>query len=720
MDTTIIEAQAEELPVMTDPNPDDLVDVGKYMTEKELDAVAEIAIDDYKAAVKSRRPHMVELEKNQKLYACTDQSNSGPYAAIPNIGMPLVAYASNQVASRLYDMLLPADGTWFRSKPTDADDIDRAERTTKYVALYMRRDVPEFAGDFDKTCTQTTLNGDSYIKCWRDPHEKRMRLKTIGVTDMVLPYWCNNPDPSLRGVPCYTEVQRYTGVQIKENQEDGTFYTVKLEEVSGSTDVDDDATLRKTVDSVAGQAPQDEGTEDYKLRPVLEQHRWLVLKKNPKHKRMDGRLHSVTATIDYKSRKVLRLALREEDDPRDRRRYDREMKAHAEEVAKFQQMLVPSMPEPPEPCRQREMCLYTNFGGWPSEGAYHLGFGAFIGPLNRAGNEFLRQFAIALAMNNSPPAFISRQHQMTRGDISTAPGKVNEVNIPPGQIKDAIVWMQTPMPNSGMASLVDKVEIWANRMTASGEILSGEPTGANETAKGMTIRVEQAMKSITVQARRMTQAMQHLADKIWRYFAVFVEEEEYIKVSNEDGTFEEIRISRDDFRADSDLVPVADPRVGSRVQEAEEAMQLYAMCFGGANQPPNPLLMNDPEVLYAVTQRVLKAMHEPEIARLVKPPPPAPPEEPPPTPMSQEEEDEGFLMGKPHPVMPDDDDETHMMRTEFFKQDPKGYKILPPDMKKLYDDHERTHAAQRMRKGRENGFKPLLGDVQGGSFPMES
>jgi hypothetical protein len=497
----------------------------------------------------------------------------------------------------------------------------------------------------------------------------------------------------------------------------------------------DDSDFKKQIEKIDGQTDDgpDTTTED-KPRFVLEQHRiWRMPNAPEVHPSFDGKPHPVVITVDDQSRQLLRFVVREEPDPDDFQRhqkdqatydghlqrlesYLKEVQAHQTMVETAQalgQPLPPDMQPPmmpatppgikedesgmpiePKPQRMRELCFFTHYRAFPSEGFYGLGFGDFIAGLNKGVNTLINQHIDGGTLRNAMPGFISAQLKGQRGTINVQPGELIEVDAPMGSIKDGMYFPEFPPADPGTMRIAQMLMEAADKLVASSDLMSGQTSGANRTAKETEILQEQMMMQITVLARRIKEAFKHELDKIWRLFGVFLPDDEIMDVLGPEGIPTQVRIGKAMFTPNAHIAPAADPR--TKNQRLSETMQV----FGAVSQ--NQYLMSQPPqirdtLMRAVTEDVLRAHGADKLVRLLPPPPPPPqPPPPPPPPAPHWEEDAGFLRGQDHPVNPADDDLQHIQGHQQTLATTGN--VIDKNGRQMLERHIRFHTANHIQK----------------------
>lgn len=724
---------------MSPGKPRESVNMVEYFRDDELAKMSARVLEDYDDDVESRSEHMKQLKRWYELYASVKRVKNWPFQNCANINEPLLTYSVLQVHGRLFDMLIPAKGNIFNSDPTRIDDdseVDRAERTETYFNWYLREKIPDFRMSMDDTLWQLVIFGSTFRHSYWDETEGRICSEWIGVEDMVVPYSCKVTDPTMRGVPRYTLVRNFTMPDIEEKMDSGEFddsNRSKLRPGTGKSS-DKDSEFKEIVDRVDGKDKQPSRFLDDDDRKVLYQHRKLRLPNDTgRHESFDGKYHPVIVTLDADTGVILRVVLREEDDPKDAKRYQQEkqkhdqakqaLEAHAATGGMMPDPMtgqlapVPAPPDPgeePKKPRKREVFFFTHYKCFPSEGFYGLGFGAFVGPLNEAANTLINQQIDRATVNNAGGGLISRQVRFQRGPINRQPGEFTEVDAPPAAMKDGLIPWPQVNPDPEGRWFIEHIEQMANRTAGTGDTLSGEPVGANETARAAMARYEQAQKQISILAARIIGYLTCDARIMWRLLSVYLDATEYENVVDSAGKPRQIPIGPDDFVADARVTPTADARLTSHAQRLGEAMDFFQFV---CNPQGPPELVQNGALRRKAIERVLIAMDAHDTIELLGPPP-GPPQPPPPQPQWQE--NAAFLNDQDAQVNQADDDDEHLLELHHFKMDPLGYQKLSPTGKKMADNHERAHFAAKMVKERQadeqrkQASAALRGPVGGG------
>lgn len=727
----MVQVPLEEPPAAAPPaapqpsGPAEVVNLVEFLSAEDQTAVAMRVCDDFDADTDSCAKHMSRLKRWDELYSSVMQAKTWPFDRAANVNVPVVNYTVLQIHGRLFDMILPAKGELFHSMPQQniPDELDRANRTELYLNFLARHEIPGFTQIYDELLFQMCIYGSAFMYYGWSDLDNCITLECIPAEDMVVPYQAKSKAPNMKGVPRYTRVRWMSYFDMIEKGADG--YFLNTEEITPSETKDTGNESRDTADLVAGVEKAENSTVEDQDRQLLEMHiRWLKLPNEPtKHPALDGKPHAVIATVDAETQKLLRLVIREEEDPKDRARFDKEKAAKdaaTQQLAAFVSangvqvdpqtgQLVP-MPAPPpappdpKPVRVREVTFFTHYRAFPSKGFYGLGYGDMCGPLNEAMNTMLNQSIDRATVNNAGGGFVSRQLRFNRGPVIQQPGLYVEIDAPPAAMKDGLIPRPMIPGDSQTIEFIQMCEQWAQRAAGSGDTLSGEPIGSNETARGAVLRHEEANKQISVLGSRVISYMGNDVRMVWRLLSVFFPENDTVNVTNGANQPTTVPLSRADFVADQKVFPAADPRVTSRKQRIDDADGTLAMAM------QNPTLAQNPQIIHSLTEACLHARDLGYLVPLMQPAQP-----PPPPPIPQTEENADFLQGKQPQVNPQDNHAQHLNDIAVFKGSPE-FKAMTPQQTEALDQHARNHVAEKMKQeSQQNGQPPAPGSQIPGS-----
>lgn len=495
---------------------------------------------------------------------------------------PLVAIAINRMHSRVYDQQFPANGEFFGIRPTDALDLERSIRVAKHLNWQILQQIPEYVMNHDVLIMQWLLYGSAFSYLYWDPIKNRPCHEVCGTEDIVMPYTHRSTDPSMADVPRITRILRLYRHQLDALAESGYYGNLDAiddKELDGSVSsgaegqgfmasVSDSAgaqSMTEVQQKAQGFEPQAEDAEGGKDGPrrLLEMHRWYKL---PGEKRE----RAIIATVDEKTKVLIGVRLREDEDPADRARYNREKAAaraaYDAEMAQYTanmsmymqgppapgvqapgappQMPVggvppmgpPPMPPPPQPeepdaPRMVPINFFTHFVCIPNpESTLGFGVGYMLEGLNMVADTIASQIVDAGTLANTATFLFSRQAKMRRGPLIIKPGEGVEVDLSPQDMDKGIKMLEFKGPDPQLAKFIEWQKEWADELSGANEILSGEVGGSNETATTTQIRISQALAQISIINKRYTRARTFEGKNLARLNSVNLTDKEYFSV----------------------------------------------------------------------------------------------------------------------------------------------------------------------------------------------
>lgn len=640
------------------------VNIARTLTEAKQKEYAELVCHDYETDWDSSDSFRKRRTKIFKL-AVGDipPPRDGEKFRLARIHYPIIMTAVLRIGARIYDQQFPSNGEFFGVKPTDATDLERSIRVAKHLNWQVTHQVPEYVPNHDILIEQCLLYGSAFSYIYRDPKKDRTCHEACRTEDIVLPYKRHSSDPSLADMPRITRKLRLYKHELKAK---GNYY-INVDKVyddvaaglqsTGETDGKTTGEMQEAVDKEAGyeKPSNDPGAP----RLLLEQHRWLDIDGT-------GDERPVIVVVDYGTKNLLSLTLREDEDPEDRARYNREkeasdamfqaaMEKYAADMAEYEMgrmmssmgapamtptappvageqtmtapptpgatdstvpMVNPAMPQPPpkpadpSPPKMVPINFFTHFICFPNpEGVYGLGIGTLLEGHNVAADTLASQFVDAATLSNTATGLASRQAKLRGGDIEISPGKVNRTDLSTADLKDGISWIKFSPPEQAMRQLIGDMIQEAEKLSGANEILSGEVGGSNETATTTQIRISQAMASITIMNKRYTRARTFEGQKFARLNSVYLGDQEYFSTVDPSGPLpmEPTEIGRRDYLQDCDITITADPRMASQPQRFQEAVQAWEFVNS------SPVLAQNIALVMACAKNIFQAMDRPDL-----------------------------------------------------------------------------------------------------------
>ncbi len=606
------------------------VNLVSTLSEKQQREYADRIVEDYERDLKSgerfreRRARIVKLALGD-----IPPPKDGEKFRLARIHYPIIMTAVTRIETRIYDQQFPSNGEFFGVKPTDALDLERAVRVAKHMNWQVQHQIPEYVPNHDVVIQQMLLYGSGFTRVYYDRQLKRPCHEVCATDDIILPYtWKRGKnDPSMSQFPRITYLLRYYRHELEEMQEDGYYENVDklfkaVEQGGGVTQEDVSNTpqkLREVTDRDTGlEKPSDDPDAP---RVVLYQCRRLKLPG-------DKRTRPVVCEVDLNTRELLCLKIREDADPQDKARYNREKKANdamfeaamaqfqADQAAYvaglqasimqsqtpmpmqgemtstplpmpgMQDATMPGMPEAPQPPqkpadplppRMVPINFFTHYICFPNpEGVYGLGIGSLLEGTNIAADTLASQYVDAATLSNTATGLRSRQAKIRGGELRIVPGEIPECDLSPEEMKNGggIMMIKFPPPEPAMWQIIQGQIQEGEKLSGAGDILSGEIGGANTTATEAQIAISQALSQIAIINKRYTRSRTSEAEKIARINSVYLDDKEYFYVVDafKNAPPEQVHIGRMDYLLDTDITVTADPRMASQPQRFQEAM----------------------------------------------------------------------------------------------------------------------------------------------------
>lgn len=688
-DATEGEAPPPSIEEMVEGSAPETVNLVDSLKPDEQTDIARRVVEDYERDMKSgekfrqRRSRIVRLALGD-----IPTSKDGDRFRIAKIHYPIIMTAVTRIQTRLYDQQFPSNGEYFGVKPIDATDLERAVRVAKHMNWQVTHQIPEYVPNHDVLLMQMLLYGSAFTRVYYDRRRKRICHEVCATDDIILPYtWKRGKnDPSMSEFPRITYLVRYYRDELEEMRDDGYYSNVDqlYKAVENGQTINNDE-LNRTPQKMREVIDRDSGTdkptdETDAPRVILYQCRKLKLPGQKVYK-------PVVVEVDLSTRTLLCLKIREDADPQDKARYNREKRANdAVFESAMQQykmdllqylagrmapsinmsgaepgamtpppiageqtmtsppapgvttstipMVDPNMPQPPrkpedpEPPRMVPINFFTHYMCFPNpEGVYGLGIGSLLEGNNVAADTIASQYIDSATLASTPTGIRSRQAKIRGGDFNVKPGEFIESDLSPDELKQGggILQLKFPGPDGSMRQMIqDQIEA-GDKLSGAGDILSGELGGSNMTATQAQIQISQALSQIAIINKRVTRARTSEAEKIARLNSVYLDDVEYFYVIDpfKNVPPEEVKVGRMDYLEDTDVTITADPRMASQPQRFQEAMNAIQVTS------QIPVLQGNAPLWMALVKNLYISMDRPDfIAAMeqgLQPPPGAPP-----------------------------------------------------------------------------------------------
>ena len=729
-----VEGQEEAPPVEQfnqdlPPPGDNLVpDVEKAQGGQEwLDKLVKDTIRNVKADRESMKDWLEMRDDQLKLYAGVVAKMGYPAEGQKAPHDPIVARTVLQMWTRGCEQITPVKGDLIQVSPVGHEDEETAFRKQQHLNWQLRHKVPSWVEGHREAYLQYLMSGSTFRERSFDPMLKVTRFDTLTAENVVISYAEKDISPLMTRVPRVTRVLNLYRWELEQHEDEGAFVNVAklFEKGGGGSTEQETSVIRKTGDVVDGMQPSTSVTmgddAESKPRELFRVHMWTTL---PGQKRM----RPITLVVDVAKSVALSLTMREDDDPFDRVRFDGEMKVwqsqtqnltakYEADMAKWQafaeqmaargapsppQPTQPQMPPEPEPVRQVPIHNMLHYRLFPNpNGFMGIGVAYLLTNANELINELEKAYVLSSQFANLQQGFLPKGALGKRGSVKLEMGKFIETELEAGDMA-GIKSFEFHPPSESLWKFIQKHKEDAYSLVADVDTLTGEAGPTNETKAAAMQRMGNATALMTAIAGRYLETMAYEPRMLARDNALFGPPSEKFWVTspnkedpNGKPQYVQQESKRDDYYNEFDFTFTADSRLNTQTERVNTAMAIIDRIIQTPQLAQDPV--RGPMLIYVAFKNFFRAIDMPEFEQALGEPPPKPEPEPEPTPMDQVDENQMFFNGQDHPVLPDDDDEDHLLKMDGLETSPY-YAEMPATGKQLFDRHKAAHTAQSYKK----------------------
>jgi chaperonin GroES len=549
------------------------VNIAESLDAEKLLEIGDTVVNGYEADEESRNEWTERSAEWMKMALQIREDKSFPWAGASNVKYPLITIAALQFAARAYPSLLNSAGTIVKGKvigdDPDGTKTEQGTRIAKHMTYQILEEMDAWEDDMDRMLLQMSIVGCAFKKTYYSTFSNRNVSDLVGAKDLVVNYYTKSFDDAKR----ITHILYKYKNDIHSRKVAGIYCDVDLGDPHLTSMMDADHNVGKYDLS----PPQEIEDIPYML---LEQHCFFDLDD-------DGYEEPYVVTVDYNSKKVLRIVARFTPEDIDRT-------------------------DDGKIIRIKPTKYFTKFTFIPNPdgGFYDLGFGLLLGTINEGANTLLNQLIDAGTLSNLQSGFLSRGIRMKGGSVSFRPGEWKVVNATGNDLKQGIFPMPVREPSGVLFQLLELLISAAKELSTVSDIMVGKMPGQNTPATTTTTAVEEGQKVFTAIYKRLYRA---LAEEFNKLFEI---NKQYLGADAEWqmlGTQKPPYIQVNDYKsADFRVIPAADPNVATdsaRLSQAQMIMNLI------------PTGQINPQV---AVQNLLEASNIPNIQQLMQVPPPQP------------------------------------------------------------------------------------------------
>ena len=486
-----------------------------------------------------------------------DAPGGAQFQGASKVVHPIMAEACVDFAARAIKELFPPDGpvrTKILGESTE-EKTDRAERKRDWTNWQLTEQIEEFRDEQEQLLTQLPLGGSQYMKLWYDEQKKRPCAEFVPIDNVLLPYAAVNFYTAQR----VTEMQDITGMEFKRRIDSGLYRDIAF---IRATSEPEQTAAEKANDKIEGKSWSD--NEDG-LRKVYHIYTWLEIDDDPITK---GELAPYILMIDDLEHKVLGLYRNWE--------------------------------EGDDTMTKLDWLIEFKFIPW--RGAYAIGLPQLIGGLTAALTGALRALLDTAHINTSAPMLKLKGAKVSGQSQSVEVTQVTEIEAGPGinDIRQVAMPMPFNAPSPVLFQLLGWITTAAKGVVTTAEEKIGDAT-ANTPVGTTQALIEQGAAVFSAIHARLHDSQRRVLGVLGRINRWYLDD------MRKGDDVAELPISKDDFKKNSDIVPVSDPHIFSETQRMAQMQAVLQMSAA------NPGLFDQKAVL----SRMLKQLKVPDIQELL-------------------------------------------------------------------------------------------------------
>lgn len=663
------ETEPKDEPFVYDDDSPNLVPdfMAHPIGKEELRKIADTVKTNFDAGWSGAEEYRRRFANDWKLFAGELPNKEWPWKNAANVHIPLMLEHISRLTARASSELF---GDWqnvFGVVPLGPADDDVAEVLNKHGNWQIREQIPDFRRQMgDRMMLAFFWIGDVTVHSYYDPERKQNRHEVLTPDEFVTPFTFTSTMPDYSDVPWRCKICNYYRHQLEALKGDWFDVDKVLDGKSPSYDDTPDQEIARTVSQTQGQEEPEESTSSQaQVAPykILWYEGWMRLPNQEEDRLVQVIMHDASRTL-------LKITIHEEPDWQDAERYRRQeaelqgfreqQLMHSQQLSQLEetqqliiqsgaqdlagpelvdaglqqiQQSIPPLPvaphwleDPdnplagPEPARRVPVHMFTHIVCIePFVGGLGLSYGRMQADFNRATNVLTSQFIDSATLGNVNSYLVT--DTVDFGSVEPiGPGDVRRVKGLVGdELAKNIMKVPTQPANPQMMEMVDRIYGYARTSMQAPEILSGEPGKSGETYRGVSARIEQATKQLSVYTRKAADGLEQVLKNNAKLNARFLPDEEIVNIaSHAMGQRTPIRVTRAMYERDYKAVIRADLRFATqqqRIQEANELLQFNQMV------PQNQMNL---AFAWQAAKKALVARGMEDMVPLLGPPPPPP------------------------------------------------------------------------------------------------
>lgn len=642
--------------------------------KKFLKELAENVCEDFDEASDSSEEYRQKRTDIYNVRCGKLPDKTWPHVNAANVHLPIAMENLSRLESRVYGEFFSDKTNLFGVKPSGPDDFDESQILTLHGNWQFENEITDFSRQQHRGIQEFFTVGSVYCHSYRDTVKNRNRHDILTCDEMYIPYVWVSTETDMSDVPYKIRVHKLSRHDLESKRDEWEEVDAILDKTSPSYDDEShDTKLRDAVATATGiVAPDSDRNAPF---TIYQYEGWAEFPG-------DDYQRPMCAFVDPTSKAITRLYIREEEDWKDRLRFDQQTVEHngyldamghwqeataqhqaaTEQHAQLSEHLAqlpqdpaeamiaqqglsqqPPPPPPPEqpmpppwaetdpltgemqpPAPVKKVPLEMFSHGVCIEnplGSLGLSYGAILADYNIAADTVMSQFVDAATYSNVWSLIVPDTLQMTDNtELSIEPGKINRVTgISGSELKNSIVELKPSPANPQLIEVAKMMGDSAQAAVAAPDVLSGESGKSGETFRGLNERIEQATKQLTVHGSKYADFLTNIFRNNAKLNAQFMPDNELIMVTDHlSGMTKQIEVTRDMYKRDYRVTIMADLNFTSQAQKISDADQLVSL------PKAVPPLANDIAYLHFATTQALRARGKTDAIAFLGPAPPPP------------------------------------------------------------------------------------------------
>jgi chaperonin GroES len=538
-----------------------LVNIADSLSEQERESIAQVCLEDFRSDMESRSEWDAMHADWVAVYNQQDAPVNRPWPNSSDESLGLLTEACNSFQSRAYKAFFASrmPVAAISTNPSVPGSSERAKRVSQFLQWSLFFKDQTYKEDKSAMLLRVAVHGSDFTKTYFDPVMNKIVTRAVRAEDLYVPYHIG--PINIEDVHRKTELIHINLNEGRIRASEGYFLVPPEPMMIGQLS----SPIQEQNDRDNGIHASATQSED--MAQIIEQHCHLDLDG-------DGIAEPYKIWIDVTSEKLLRIEVRYEVDQTGRPLNGR---LPIEEYTHYRFLVNP-------------------------DGFYGYGLGFLLGKTNIAVNKLLRQFidATTLSIHGNMSGFISEALNISKGPVKIELGSLKTVSASTDDIQKGIKTLSFPAPPPTLMQAIAQLETRAQRIGATTDAAAGDINKVFQPTTMQTM-VEQSLVMFTSVQEFLLHSWSKELNKIYRLHGIYFRGiESFISVSPEGP--EEMVVSDQDFMDDMLIMPVADPRMMNQQSRLQKAQFLFDFAT------KNPLVANNPEVLLAVSRRLLEEM----------------------------------------------------------------------------------------------------------------